>query len=548
MKVTFGFGWLHTPDVICSFTGGFTQKHWYLDLICKRDYTNNLYLGGAFSESGKNVAVYILSTGVNINSKTLLNRVTQLHGNEDINGHGSALASIVAGSQYGIARSAHVYGLTLDYSNLRISLDESITIVLDHINTHNFKSVVLLDVLEVPDEFNNFRFTSDSDNALSLSVQRLLDLDIPTVACAKEGYYENDSWIGNLNLDFLPPINTTDVMAFVGFDQNLIHYPACNYGYSAFLYAPCAMVIIESLDNILSYNSHADYASAIGVGIIALCLSKNPKWGHRAVKSFLKKVSRINKIDNSKSYSYDVMFILGKDTVLDRQGNPITYTYPNFTMLTKDSVNAYFVKNILDFNSDVYLGEFNNNQTLSIPFTIFCKTFYDETKPYLIKIIATDCAFLKLDLANRLYGFVPVHKVDTYYNIVINISNGINALLKHLTLKIRSVPANSKVAAIQTLTKEKNWLDFNLIIEEIEKFNLDKQQNGLRTEIIRPISRDVAFYDHLSGRYSNFAKSSPITGEAIVATGSDTLYVLVAEDKKDRLISDSKIIDRINSQ
>jgi hypothetical protein len=548
MRIYFGFGWIHTPDVIASFTGGLIQKSWHLDLICKRDYLNNLYLGGAFSESGKNVAIYILSTGITFSSKTLKNRVFQLYGNEDIDGHGTALASIVAGVQYGIARSAHVYGLTLDYANLRTSLDAAITVVLNHIANGTNKAVVLLDALEVPEESNNFRFTSDSDNALTLSVQRLLDLNITTIACAKSGYYNKGNWLGNLNLDFLPPISTTDVMSFVGFDNRFIHYLYCNYGASAFLYAPCCMIVVESLQGILYYDSHADYASAIGTGIAALCLSKNPHWGHKQVKAFLKRICRTKKINNSRSYGYDAIVGMDRDFVLDKQGHIIVYTYPNFTMLTSDSVNAYFIKNLLEFNSDADLGEFNSNQTISISFDVICKSFYEENKPYLLKILSSDCAFLKIDSANKLYGFVPVHKTDISYSIILGISNGVNALSKTLIFKIKTTVTQSKVAAVKVIVKEKNWLDFNLVYKEHEKYNLVETQFHLKTSITRPVSREVGFYDHVSGHYSNSIKSSPNTGDAFVDTKSDRLYAIIAEDKKDRLISDSKIISRIDPQ
>jgi len=545
MNVFYGFGYVHTEDATATFNGGLVQKSWYLDLLCKRDYSNPLLLGGAFSEGGKNVNIYILSTGVNPNSKTLKTRVHQLSGAIDTDGHGSALASIASGITYGIARASTVYGVTLDYSNLRTSLDSGITTVIDHVNSTNSTAVVLIDALEYPNKMNGFRFTNDLDTSISDSVQRLLDLNIPTVSCVKDGYYKDDKWLGNLNVDFLPPISTTDVMTFAGFDAKLEHLTKCNYGLSVFLYAPCDLIIIENLQNILVYDSHADYASAIGAGIAALCLSKNPNWGHKEVKAFLKKVSRVGKISNNNSYSNDAFFSNDNLISLDREGYIIYYKFPDFTKVTKNSVNPYFVKNLLELVTLPDLGEFSSNQTISIPLNIYCKTFYNEDRPFTIKIKSSDCSFLKIDSSSRLFGFVPKHETDRSYSISILINNGINAITATLTLTIKSEAVVTKNAVIRTLAKEHNWLDFNLTKTNSEKFNLKIKSNNLKTELIRPVSRPVSFYDHALGIYVNKVESSPTTGEASIMTTSDIMYAIVEENKTDTIVSNSKIIDKV---
>lgn len=539
--------WGHLNDAIMQSSGGLCTKAWYLDLLCKNNYNTPVNLEGSFSEGGKGVNVYILSTGVSLASPYLAERVFQLSGAEDTDGHGTALASIVGGVPFGVAKAASIYGLTLDYSNLKSSVDAAITIVLDHVLTSGKQAVVLIDAVEYPNQYNDYRFTGFYDTSISDSIDSLLARNITTVLCIKDGYTDESGYQGILNIDYLPPLSQSSAIIAAGMDKKLRHYSKSNYGTGILLYAPCEDIAVENLNNYLEYKSHADYAAALTAGVCALALSKNKNWGHKQVKVFLEEVARKNRVITKYSASSDAIYNLDSQFQTDVEGNAVTYTIPEIPLIPQSVLNGYFVKNELSINSDNF-GTFECLSTVSLEIDITCRTVYGENRPYKVSLLNTDCSFLKHS-KGRLYGFVPKHLQDTVYTFYISVDNGINAVAKNLTLTISSIQNSVKHASMKTLSRSDNMLDFDLVVKpKSNNFDLKIKGGFLKTSIIRPVGRRVAFYDHNSGKYSNEGESRPDTGDIVLPTNSDTLYAIVVENLKDEQGSNSRIINRIESE
>ena len=542
-----GFLWGHPGDASMQTSGGLCTKAWHLDLICKNDYANTVYFSGSFSEAGSKSNVYILSTGVSTDSPYLAERVFQLSGAEDSDGHGTALASIVAGVPYGVARLSQVYGVTLDYTDLRNSLNSAITTVLDHIAGTDKKSVVLIDAVEYPNENNGYLFTGFYDTSMSEIIDRLLDENITTVLCVKEGYTDEDGYQGTLNTSFLPPLCHSKAIIVAGMGSDFKHYSESNYGSDVLLYAPCQDIAVETLERTLEYHSHADYAAAVVAGVCALALSRNPNWGHKQVKVFLEETARRNRVTVKYAGSSDAMYSLDTVHHTDFNGVALTYTLPDFSLLSQSVVNAYFVKNEFFINQDD-LGVFNCLSTISIPIDVTSRTVYGESIPCRITLLNSDCPFLTLS-KGILYGFAPEHKETAVYNFLISADNGINAIGKSLTLTVSNVKADVKHAGIKISASSKNVLDIDLVVKPTKgAYDLREKDSLLKTTLTRPVKRQVALYDHETGKFSNKGISKPDTGDLILPTNSSNLYGIVVEDLEDEKESNSRIISRIQSE
>ena len=546
MAVFYGFGYIHLEDAEASFSGALARRGWYLDLICKRDYSNSIYLAGAFSTNASSVDVFILSTGIISGSIELAGRSHNLSSTVDTVGRGTELASVVGGKKYGVAKEAQIFSIAIDYKDLRSSVSSAISTVLA-VSIPSRKQVVLLDFLEMPTDENYHTLTSLSNDPLAKSVQRLLDRNITTVACAKGDYFESGERVGNFNLDFASPVRNTNVITVGGFDETLSYYEFCNYGSCVSVNAPCTNIIVECIDKVVRYKSSGDYAAALVAGVCALILSKNKNWGHKEVKAFLKRTSRKKKINIDYVFSYDGAMNTERFMMMDTENVAQNYLYPYFDEVETSALNAYYIKNTLELLSPLYLGEYDCEQTFSYALDIVCKTFYDEARPFLLKIVKTDCSFIKITPKDRkLYGFIPKHRATKVYEVWININNGVNSLTRKLTFSVKKSEAAHKHILMNLGKSEKEWLDINLTSDP-KLLNL-RVRSFKRNTLTRPVSRQVVAYDHVLGTYSNQGVSSPDTGHIAITTNSDVVYAMILEDKNDAIKSNSQVISRLDSE
>ncbi|PVZ97422.1 hypothetical protein BB558_006585 [Smittium angustum] len=267
--------------------GGIYQRYapWSLSRLSSRADSQNIYpYGPGFhlpeGNDGAGVVVYIMDTGVSINHREFEGRASYGKNyvqevDDDTNGHGTAVASLVAGKTFGVAKKARIISYKVSDqsgSGAVANFISALSDITNDISTATDGRIASIVVCSSTVGSINLPFNA--------AVEALTDFGIAYVAPA-----------GNNKKDGcrVSPVSSKFAIV-VGSTNSLDGYsPVTNYGTCVDLYAPGVSVLAASNlgPNINAVVDGTSFAAPLVAGIAAVDLSNNPNLTPQQIKQNL---------------------------------------------------------------------------------------------------------------------------------------------------------------------------------------------------------------------------------------------------------------------
>lgn len=218
--------------------------------------------------AGAGVRVYVMDTGVQGNLAGFGGRVITgfdaiakfrepSQSNTDCNGHGTAVAGVVASATHGVAKGATIVPVRVADCRGAVSPDWIVKGVDWIIKNHprNVPGVVNLSV------------AVNKSAAVDTAITKLYNTGLIPVVAA-----------GNQNIDAcrLSPAGSGRALVVGSINMNDQRTNNSNFGECVSLFAPGGLVITEGLSGVPSTRSGTSFAAPHAAGVIALYLSNNP--------------------------------------------------------------------------------------------------------------------------------------------------------------------------------------------------------------------------------------------------------------------------------
>lgn len=529
--------------------GGLHADRWYLDFICRRDPTNhNPKLYGSFGLTGKDVTVFVISSGIK-NSSHFTGRLSWLLGTQDFdwNGHGTGMAFLLGSSSHGVASRCSIVSLNV-YDEEGINADlykEAVNLILANrpVNT----CLVLTEAIRSP---QYGRFVIDED--LDVDTKRLLGAGLAVVACAGDGLTKlsNGELVGPILAEVVHPNHFEDVITISSISEDLTIPDFANYGYAVNGFAPGNEIAILDQYGQMVWNNSTRSAASIAAGILVLYLEKYHHATRQDLQTFIKDhffTPELAAPYPLERLQKDPFFNEEHGFLALRTSSGFPYQYLVDTKVQCLIAHAFFTKAELEI-SVTHLGTILANTQFDIPLNTKFKNLYGETKNAKYEIVSYSPESVGTlvvgTYSGRLFGYISDVLEPVTCTIQILINDGLHLVHQHFTLYVQ--PDYTEQHTVGGVIRGRLSGVSGLNLSSLEKGPLN-----VKTPVVPPhsiavnLQRDVRLLDSVTGRFVAQQQTSLSSGEFLftVPVGSYRALVLDAED-----VYTSFSIDGLKSQ
>lgn len=318
---TFNLGVIEGDDSFES--GGLDNKEggdvttrdstWALARVTHRQWTQNERDNPSFvyqNDDGQGVTAYVIDTGVNIHHPEFEGRASygksfvrdnedghgEMRSADDENGHGSHVASLIAGKTYGVAPKASVVAVRVLDKNGSGTLSDVISGITWVVKEHLRKGRTTKSVM-------NLSLGSDKSPTVNRAVNSAVSSGVHVVVAAGNSFDDACDY---------SPAGASDVIT-VGattFDDSLAFFS--NFGKCVDIYSPGHKITGAWLGKELRTISGTSMASPMVAGVVSSFLSRGDYVDPKSLRSLLAQVATRDALDG----------------LLDDSVNLLSYTCP----------------------------------------------------------------------------------------------------------------------------------------------------------------------------------------------------------------------------